>query len=225
VWAPAAASGLLGRAAARVLCVAAALAVAATAAFAPAFAAPRSRPAPRPAARPAARPPSPESCSACFGASDPLACHLVAVDLAARRSFDRAIAIEERVHAREPKNAEVAAALARMHHLGTKNSARAIALYHAALYASPGYPPALLGLGQIMEDAGELEIASRYFARGARERPDMALFKVRLAAVLIRIGRDGEAQPVLQEIVDRWPGSPEADSARKMMSRTALARP
>jgi tetratricopeptide (TPR) repeat protein len=211
VRAPRRAPGGIGRAAAIVL-------VAAAAAFA-ALAAPAMR------AAPPARKASAESCLACSRASDPLACHQVAVELATRQSYERAIAIEERVHERVPGNPEVAAALARMHQQGTKNSARAIALYHAALSASPGYPPALLGLGQIMEDAGELEIATRYLARGARERPEMAVFKVRLADLLIKTGRDGEAQPVLQEIVDRWPGSPEAESARKMMSRTALARP
>lgn len=173
----------------------------------------------------AARKAGAESCLACYRATDPLACHQLAVELATRRAYEKAIAIEERVHERLPRNAEVAAALARMHQLGTRNSARAIALYHAALAASPGYPPALLGLGQIMEDAGELEIATRYFHRGARERPDMAVFKVRLADLLIKTGRDGEAQPVLQEIVDRWPGSTEAESARKMMSHATLARP
>ena len=195
----------LRRAVAVVLCAAAALAAG------------------RPAAT--ARKPNAASCAACYRTSDPLACHEIAVDLAGRRSYDKAIAIEEHVHERLPRNAEVAAALARMHQLGTKNSARAIALYHAALGASPGYPPALLGLGQIMEDAGELEIATRYFDRGARERPDMAVFKVRLADLLIKTGRHGEAQPVLQEIVDRWPGSTEAESARKMMSHATLARP
>ncbi len=169
--------------------------------------------------------PSVESCMACTRSSDLEACHRVAMGLAARNDHRRAIAIEERIHFMQPHNAEVAAALARMHHMGRRDTIRAITLYHAALGAVSGYPPALFGLGTIMEEKGELAIAERYFARGAREHPDMAAFKVRLATVLVSVGRDLEAQPVLNEIVERWPGSEEAHHARRLLARTSLARP
>ena len=168
---------------------------------------------------------TPESCTACLRASDLAACHKVALGLATSRDYARAIAIEEQIQDRQPMNAEVAASLARMYQIGTTNSARAIALYHAALHASSGYPPALIGLGTIMQDKGEMEIAARYYGRAVRERPDEPMFKMRLAEVLTQSGRDSEAGPLLQEVVKRWPGSDEAESARKMMSRTALARP
>ena len=172
-----------------------------------------------------AAPTSVEGCLACAEPCDPAPCHQLALDLAAGGDYDRAIAIEEIVHARQPDNAQVAAALARMHHLGRKNTVRAIALYHAALGASSGYPPALFGLGTIMREKGEIEIAARYFARGVRERPDMPLFRVRLAEVLVDAGRGGEARPLLEEIVRTWPDSDEARAARRLMSRTALATP
>lgn len=174
---------------------------------------------------PAHRPPTAESCLACTTASDLADCHRIAVTLANQREWDRAIAIEERVHERQPDNPEVSAALAKMHYTGKKNVARSIALYHMALHAVSGYPPALLGLGTIMQEQGELEIAARYYGRASRESPDVALFKVRLADVLVSSGREGEARPILQEVVKRWPGSSEAESARKLMDRTALARP
>ncbi len=166
-----------------------------------------------------------ESCSACLRASDLGACHTVALDLAKGHDYARAIAIEEKIQERLPMNADVAASLARMYQLGTKNTARAIALYHAALHASSGYPPALFGLGTIMQEKGEMDIAARYYSRAVSERPNEPLFKVRLAEVFVQSGRDEEARPLLQDVVARWPRSDEAESARKLMSRTALARP
>ena len=169
--------------------------------------------------------PNPESCLACADRTEAMACHQVAMELAEARDFERAIPIEERVFVLASQEAQVAAALARMHQLGTKNSVRAIKLYHEALALVPGYPPALLGLGQIMKDKGEMPIAERYFARGMRENPDQPLFRVRLAEVLLQSGRNAEAQPLLEEIVSRWPESGEAESARKLMPRTSLAKP
>jgi predicted Zn-dependent protease len=166
-----------------------------------------------------------ESCSACFRASDPLACHQVAVSLAMGRDHARAIAIEERVHAAVPDNAEVAAALAKMYRDGTRNVARAVEMYHMALHLKPGYPPALMGLGTIMQDTGQTEVAARYFQRAARENPSEPLFKIRFAEALVRLGREAEADPILREIVQRWPGTAEAETARTLMPRTALAKP
>lgn len=166
-----------------------------------------------------------ESCMACFRASDPLECHQVAVRLAMGRDYARAIAIEENVHATVPADAEVAAALAKMHRDGTRNVPRAVELYHAALSLRPGYPPALMGLGTIMQDTGKTEVAVRYFQRASRENPSEPLFKMRLAEALVRLGREADAEPILREIVQRWPGTPEADSAKHLMPRTALAKP
>ena len=168
---------------------------------------------------------NPVSCSACLRASDHGACHRVAMGLAARQDYKRAIAIEEQILCYQPRNAEVAAALARMYDEGLHDTPRAIALYHEALHAVSGYPPALLGLGGIMEAKGEMQIAARYYVRAVKENPDVALFKIRLADALMRGGRETDARPLLNEVVARWPGSREADSARQMMSRTALARP
>ena len=178
-----------------------------------------------PTQRPVHERPTPESCVACSDPAEGAACHQIAIDLAERRDFARAIPIEERVLIVKPEDPEVAAALARMHQNGTRDGVRAIKLYHEALYLVPGYPPALLGLGEIMKSKGETEIAERYFARGARENPDHPLFKVRLAEVLVESGRAGQAQPILDEIVARWPGSGEAASARKLMNYTTLAKP
>ncbi len=168
---------------------------------------------------------SPESCVACMRASDPMACHRTALSLATGRDWARAIAVEEAVHRALPGNAEVAAVLARMYQDGTRNTPRAIELYHEALAAWPGYPPALLGLGAMMEKSGDLHVAALYFERGGRERPDEPQFKVRLASVLVKSGRDDQARPILDEIVERWPGSREAEAARKLMPTTALAKP
>jgi tetratricopeptide (TPR) repeat protein len=169
--------------------------------------------------------PSVESCLACTESSDLEACHRLAMQLTERNDHRRAIVIEERIHALRPDNPEVSAALARMHHIGRHDTIRAIALYHAALGTVSGYAPALFGLGNIFEEKGDLIIAERYFSRGAREHPNMAAFKVRLAGVLVASGRDLEAQPVLREILTRWPDSDEAHQARRLMDRTALARP
>lgn len=169
--------------------------------------------------------PSVESCLVCTESSDLEGCHRLAMELTERNDHRRAIVIEERIHALRPDDPEVSAALARMHHIGRNDTVRAIALYHAALGARSGYAPALFGLGNIFEEKGDLVIASRYFSRGSREHPNMVAFKVRLAAVLVDSGRDLEAQPVLNEILARWPGSDEAHQARRLMDRTALARP
>ncbi|HYV84619.1 MAG TPA: tetratricopeptide repeat protein [Patescibacteria group bacterium] len=168
---------------------------------------------------------SPESCMACADSCDLDACHRIAIDLATTRDYTRAIAVEERVLALRPRDPDVAAALAKMVQMGTHDTARVVRLYHEALYSAPGYPPALLGLGLVMKDQGEMAIAERYFARGARENPGQPLFKVRLAEVLIASGRTDEARPILQEIVSQWPGSGEADEASRMIPRTSLARP
>jgi Flp pilus assembly protein TadD len=172
-----------------------------------------------------AGPASAESCTACFRASVPLECHQVAMGLAMGRDYARAIAIEEQVRAAVPDDPEVAAALAKMYRDGTRNVARAVEMYHMALYLRPGYPPALVGLGTIMQDTGQTEVAARYFQRAARENPSEPLFKIRLAETLVRLGRESEADPILREIVQRWPGTPEAESARTLMPRTALAKP
>ena len=167
----------------------------------------------------------PESCMACGRAADWQACHETALALAMERDWSRAIAIEEGVHHARPQSAEIAAVLARMYQEGTRNLPRAFELYHEALAITPGYPPALLGLGTMMQDVGSLDVAVRYFQRGAREKPDEPTFKVRLAEVLVRAGRDAEARPILDEVVERWPGSREAEAARRLMPATALARP
>ena len=168
---------------------------------------------------------SPESCLACERAADWKACHQTALTLAMSRDWPRAIAVEESVRRMQPKNAEVSAVLARMYQEGTRNTIRAFELYHEALGLSPGYPPALLGLGTMMQDLGGLDVAARYFQRGVRERPDEPQFKIRLAEVLVKAGRGEEARPVLREIVERWPESREAESAKRLMPATALARP
>ena len=174
---------------------------------------------------PIAAPAGPQSCDACFRASDPLECHQVAIALAMGREYGLAIAIEERVHAAAPGDAEVAAALAKMYRDGTRNVARAVEMYHTALHARPGYPPALMGLGTIMQDTGQTDLAVRYYQRAARENPAEPLFKIRLAETLVLAGRESDADPILKEIVQRWPGTPEAESARNLMPRTALAKP
>jgi TolA-binding protein len=176
-------------------------------------------------AAPPAKSPTPESCAAARQEAQLMVCHKAALDLASLHEYQRAIGLEERVQERLPMNAEVAASLAHMYELGTTNTARAIALYHAALHASSGYPPALMGLGAIMQRKGEMDIAARYYGRAVNENPGQPLFKVRLAEVLVQSGRDSEAQPLLQEVVQKWPGSDEATSARKLMSRTVLAKP
>jgi tetratricopeptide (TPR) repeat protein len=168
-----------------------------------------------------------DACLACADATvcDPRACHKVAIELAEARDYGRAIAIEEKVRVFDPANPEVAAALAKMLESGPKDVVSAIRLYHEALYVAPGYPPALLGLGNLMKDRGELAVAEKYFERGMRENPAQPLFKVRLAEVLIETGRAERAQPLLEEIVAQWPESGEADRAKTLMTRTALARP
>src|SRR2546428_8406446 len=162
----------------------------------------------------------PESCLSCGRAADWKSCHQTALSLAMEREWPRAIAVEESVHRMQPRNGEVAAVLARMYQEGTRNTVRAFELYHEALGISSGYPPALLGLGTMMQDLGSLDVAARYFERGARERPDEAQFKVRLAEVLVKAGRDEEARPIVREIVERWPGSREAESARRLVPAT-----
>jgi TolA-binding protein len=178
-----------------------------------------------PAVTIAAAPASAASCTACFRASEALECHQVAVSLAMAREFKQAIAIEENVRAALPESPEVAAALAKMYRDGTRNVARAVEMYRTALYLRPGYPPALMGLGAIMQDTGQTEVAARYYERVARENPAEPLFKMRLAETLVRLGREADAEPILREIVQRWPGSPEAESAKTLMPRTALAKP
>jgi tetratricopeptide (TPR) repeat protein len=175
-------------------------------------------------AAPNRRPATPDSCHACLRASDLRECHLVALELAQQDRLARAISIEARIHERLPMDAEIAAALGRMYHMA-RNKPRAIEMYHASLYASSGYPPALIGLGTIMEEQGEMAIAARYFGRAVRENPEEPLYKIRLARVMVQDGRGGEAIPLLEEIVQRWPGTTEAASAEKLMSRTALAKP
>jgi predicted Zn-dependent protease len=190
---------------------------------------PTKGPAPAKAALASNTTPTPESCLASArepksAAPDAAACHQVALGLAARRDFDRAIAIESDLFDRQP-NAEVATALAVMQETGRKDVVQALKMYHEALYASPGYPAALLGLGTHWQGRGETRIAERYFARGAKENPNKPVFQVRLAEVLIDGGRSQEAAPILQAVAEHFPGTGEAEDARRLMTRTSLARP
>ena len=169
-------------------------------------------------------PADPASCMACLRAFDIVACHEAAFELETRGRVHDAIALETMIHERSPNNPEFSTALGRMYYR-VHNTPRAIEMYHTALSVSSGYPPALVGLGAVMQDQGETEIAVRYFGRAARENPDVPLYKIRLAEALVQGGREQDAQPVLMEIVERWPDSSEAGSAQRMMSRTALAKP
>lgn len=169
----------------------------------------------------AATAPSP----AAAAAPEVSACHHLALDLAAARDYERAIAVESRQFEREPMNPEVSTALARMQETGRKDVVQALRMYHEALYAAPGYPEALLGLGSHWKERGEAVIAERYFSRGARENPDQPVFQVRLAEVMMEAGRPAEAAPILQDVLARFPASGEADDARRLLSRTSLARP
>jgi len=196
---------------------------------------PTKGPAPLPAAsfEACAAPASPAATPAASGAPvavaapvpDVPSCHRLALDLAASRDYERAIAVEARLFEREPMNPEVATSLARMQEMGRKDVVQALRMYHEALYAAPGYPAALLGLGSHWKGRGELLIAERYFARGARENPDQPVFQVRLAEVMMEAGRPAEAAPILQDVLARFPESGEADDARRLLSRTSLARP
>jgi predicted Zn-dependent protease len=112
-----------------------------------------------------------------------------------------------------------------MQETGRKDVVQALKMYHEALFASPGYPAALLGLGSHWKGRGETLIAERYFARGAKENPDKPVFQVRLAEVLIDSGRPQEASPILQAVAEHFPGTGEAEDARRLMTRTSLARP
>jgi tetratricopeptide (TPR) repeat protein len=160
------------------------------------------------------------------GASpDVKGCHALALDLAARQDLEGAIAVESRLFEREPANPEIAATLGRFLITGRKDVISSVRLYHEALGASPGYPPALLGLGTVFKDRGEMAIAERYFARGMRENPTLPLFRVRLAEVMVETGRPGEAAPLLQDVIAACPTCGEADDARRILSRTNLARP
>jgi TolA-binding protein len=48
---------------------------------------------------------------------------------------------------------------------------------------------------------------------------------VQLARTLVEAGRVEEAQPLLVEVVQKWPDTDDARAARKLMSRIALATP
>jgi predicted Zn-dependent protease len=158
-------------------------------------------------------------------APDVKSCHALAVDLAERQDLDGAISVESRLFEREPSNPEVAATLGRFMMTGRRDVVSSVRLYHEALGASPGYPPALLGLGTLFKDRGEMAIAERYFARGAKENPTLPLFRVRLAEVMIETGRPGEAASLLQDVIAACPNCGEADDARRILSRTNLAKP
>jgi predicted Zn-dependent protease len=191
---------------------------------------PTKGPAPAKAALAGHTAPTPGSCLAAGqetkgSAPDIDACHHVALELAAGRDFERAIAIESNLFDRQPSNPEVATALARMQETGRNDVVQALKMYHEALFASPGYPAALLGLGSHWKGRGETLIAERYFARGAKENPDQPVFQVRLAEVLIDSGRAQQAAPILQAVAEHFPGTGEADDARRLMTRTSLARP
>ncbi|HET8947993.1 MAG TPA: hypothetical protein VFQ07_13520, partial [Candidatus Polarisedimenticolia bacterium] len=78
---------------------------------------------------------TPEGCLA--PAADPTgadvdACHHVALELAAQKDFDRAIAIESGLFDRQPANPEVSTALARMQETGRKDVVQALKMYHEA---------------------------------------------------------------------------------------------
>lgn len=152
-------------------------------------------------------------------------CHALALDLAERQDLNGAIAIESRLFEREPANPEISATLGRFMMTGRKDVVSSVRLYHEALGAAPGYPPALLGLGTLFKDRGEMGIAERYFTRGMRENPTLPLFRVRLAEVMVETGRPAEAAPLLKEIIASCPSCGEADDARRILSRTNLAQP
>jgi predicted Zn-dependent protease len=168
-------------------------------------------------------PPTVQACSQ--SVPDVKACHTLALDLAERQDLNGAIAIESRLFERDPANPEIAATLGRFMMTGRKDVVSSVRLYHEALGAAPGYPPALLGLGTLFKDRGEMAIAERYFTRGMRENPTLPLFRVRLAEVMVETGRAGEAAPLLKDVIASCPTCGEADDARRLLSRTNLARP
>lgn len=121
----------------------------------------------------------------------------------ARGEFDKALSERQRVIALSP-NAADAHALMALLKLYAGQPQEAIVSFKTAMRLSPFYPSWFLGsLGQAYRMAGYNEEALRAFREViSREPLDVTTARVRLASLLVELGRIGEAREVAAKILE-----------------------
>jgi tetratricopeptide (TPR) repeat protein len=96
----------------------------------------------------------------------------------------------------------------------------ALELYAQALQARPDYPEALNSQGFLLQDLGRLEEARDCFARAVALAPEMAMARLNLGMVQLKLG---DWEPGWDNYEARWTGS--AESARGMLQQPRCPLP
>jgi tetratricopeptide (TPR) repeat protein len=91
--------------------------------------------------------------------------------------------------------------------------------YRAALAIDPGFAPARASLARLLFDANLLYHAKLEFEKLTQLAPELPEGHVGLAETLIRLDRRGEAERIITEQTERFPGSPEL---QLLQARTEL---
>ncbi|MCS7183633.1 MAG: tetratricopeptide repeat protein [Thermoanaerobaculum sp.] len=81
-----------------------------------------------------------------------------------------------------------------------------------------GPPEAYLLLGEVQERLGKVGAAEEAYRKGMQRAPERADLPLRLATLLLNLGRGTEARELLQKVVELAPGSPEASQARALLA-------
>lgn len=139
-----------------------------------------------------------------------------------RLSRHRAIAILATETLAESKPAEASWLFTRLSQatFAYGGAAGARPLLDRAIELDPGNRPAYLGLGFLEERDGRRPEAVRNYARAARSQAEARL---RLAVCLIRLGRSGDAQPILLDLAQQSSGTWLATVAWQELGRSYLA--
>ena len=94
----------------------------------------------------------------------------------------------------------------------------ALPLLEEALATCPDSASCHWAMGHVLMNTGDFDAAIERFQQSIELEPTNARFVLDLAKMLEMLGEFDAAKPIFEKIVEIWPGTQEADAARKSLS-------
>ena len=94
----------------------------------------------------------------------------------------------------------------------------ALPLLEEALATCPDAASCHWAMGHVLMNTGEFEVAIERFNRSIELDPTNARYVLDLAKMLEMLGEFDAAKPILEKIIEIWPGTQESDAARKSLA-------
>src|SRR6266403_3647081 len=126
--------------------------------------------------------------------------------------------LRDKVRVMPERSAEDWFALALQYEADPASRAEAIDAYHRVLSANPRHVDALINLGMLSYDGGDLEKAVDCFRRAVALEDDNAVAQFNLGSVLEELSARAEARQHWQLYVELDPGSPWCEYARQRLA-------